>query len=44
MTIGLPIEFDIDVDTAAGVEDWGNDNVIPDGKDIDTWDDIEHKK
>lgn len=39
LTIGLPIEFDIDVKT--GVEDWGNDNVIPDGKDIDTWDGIE---
>ena len=39
LTIGLPIEFDIDVKT--GVDGWGNDNVIPDGKDIDTWDGIE---
>lgn len=41
LTIGIPIEFDIDVDIVSGVEDWGNDNVIPDGKDIDTWDGIE---
>ena len=35
LTIGLPIEFD------AEVTPWGNDIVIPDGKDIDTWDGIE---
>lgn len=43
LTIGLPIEFDIDVDTAAGVEDWTNDtdNKITDIP-FDSWDDIKH--
>ena len=45
LTIGLPIEFDIDVENVAGVEDWTNDtdNKITDLP-IDSWDDIEHKK
>lgn len=44
LTIGLPIEFDIDVETVSGVEDWTNntDNKITDLP-IDSWDDIEHK-
>lgn len=42
LTIGLPIEFDVDVDTVNGVDPWDEVN---DGKgDIDSWDDIEHKK
>lgn len=41
LTIGLPIEFDVDVDTVNGVDPWVEVN---DGKgDIDSWDDIEHK-
>lgn len=41
LTIGLPIEFDVDVDTVNGVDPWEDVN---DGKgDIDSWDDIEHK-
>lgn len=41
LTIGLPIEFDVDVDTVNGVDPWDEVN---DGKgDIDSWDDIEHK-
>ena len=41
LTIGLPIEFDIDVTT--GVEDWTNDsdNKITDIP-FDSWDDIKH--
>lgn len=39
LTIGLPIEFDIDVDTVSGVEDWDEQP----GTDIDSWDDIERK-
>ena len=44
LTIGLPIEFDIDVETVSGVEDWTNntDNKITDLP-IESWDDIEHK-
>ena len=44
LTIGLPIEFDIDVENVSGVEDWTNntDNKITDLP-IDSWDDIEHK-
>lgn len=44
LTIGLPIEFDIDVENVAGVEDWTNDtdNKITDLP-IDSWDDIERK-
>lgn len=41
LTIGLPIEFDIDVDTAAGVEDWDPKDGKP--TDIDSWDDISRK-
>lgn len=41
LTIGLPIEFDVDVDTVNGVDPWEEVN---DGKgDIDSWDDIERK-
>ena len=40
LTIGLPIEFDIDVETVSGVEDW---NEQPDTN-IDSWDDINSKK
>lgn len=40
LTIGLPIEFDIDVETVSGVEDWDEQS----GTNIDSWDDIEHKK
>lgn len=39
LTIGLPIEFDIDVDTVSGVEDWDEQP----GTDIDSWDDINSK-
>lgn len=39
LTIGLPIEFDIDVETVSGVEDW---NEQPDTN-IDSWDDINRK-
>lgn len=39
LTIGLPIEFDIDVETVSGVEDW---NEQP-GTNIDSWDDINRK-
>lgn len=42
LTIGLPIEFDIDVENVAGVEDWDPKDGKP--TDIDSWDDIEHKK
>ena len=44
LTIGLPIEFDIDVENVAGVEDWTNDtdNKITDLP-IDSWDDINRK-
>lgn len=45
LTIGLPIEFDIDVENVAGVEDWTNDtdNKITDLP-IDSWDDINSTK
>lgn len=40
LTIGLPIEFDVDVDIVNGVDPWEDVN---DGKgDIDSWDDINH--
>lgn len=39
LTIGLPIEFDIDVDTVSGVEDWDEQP----GTNIDSWDDISRK-
>ncbi|RGU97950.1 fimbrillin family protein [Segatella copri] len=39
LTIGLPIEFDIDVETVSGVEDWDEQ---PDTN-IDSWDDISRK-
>lgn len=41
MTIGLPIEFDVDVETATsvGVDDWHKE---PDNN-IDSWDDIKHE-
>ena len=39
LTIGLPIEFDIDVETVSGVEDWDKQ---PDTN-IDSWDDISRK-
>lgn len=41
LTIGLPIEFDIDVDTFSGVEDWEEVNNVPGN--IDSWDDISRK-
>lgn len=41
LTIGLPIEFDVTVDTVNGVDPWEEVN---DGKgNIDSWDDIERK-
>lgn len=42
LTIGLPIEFDVNVEstTGVGVDDWHKE---PDNN-IDSWDDIEHKK
>ena len=33
LTLGLPIEFDVDV-----VEGWGTEIGIPDDNGIDTWD------
>ena len=39
LTIGLPIEFDIDVETVSGVENWNEQS----GTDIDSWDDISRK-
>ena len=39
LTIGLPIEFDIDVETVSGVEDWDEQP----GTNIDSWDDISRK-
>lgn len=42
LTIGLPIEFDVDVDTATGVENWEEVNGVPGN--IDSWDDINRKK
>lgn len=41
LTIGLPIEFDIDVENVAGVEDWDPKDGTP--TDIDSWDDISRK-
>lgn len=41
LTIGLPIEFDIDVENVAGVEDWDPKDGTP--TDIDSWDDINSK-
>lgn len=41
LTIGLPIEFDIDVETVSGVEDWDPKDGTP--TDIDSWDDISRK-
>lgn len=41
LTIGLPIEFDIDVETTSGVEDWEEVNGVPGN--IDSWDDISRK-
>ena len=41
LTIGLPIEFDVDVDTYAGVEPWDEVNDVP--GDINSWDDISRK-
>lgn len=40
LTIGLPIEFDIDVETVSGVEDWNEQS----DTNIDSWDDINSKK
>lgn len=42
LTIGLPIEFDVDVDTAAGVDDWDPKDGKP--TDIDSWDDINREQ
>ena len=42
LTIGLPIEFDIDVETVPGVEDWEEVNDVPGN--IDSWDDINSTK
>lgn len=39
LTIGLPIEFDIDVETVSGVEDWNEQS----DTNIDSWDDINRK-
>lgn len=39
LTIGLPIEFDVDVDTVNGVDPWDEQ---PDTN-IDSWDDIKHE-
>ena len=41
LTIGLPIEFDVEVDTYAGVEPWDEVNDVP--GDINSWDDISRK-
>lgn len=42
LTIGLPIEFDIDVETVSGVEPWEEVNDVPGN--IDSWDDINSTK
>lgn len=39
LTIGLPIEFDIDVETVSGVKDWDEQT----GTNIGSWDDISRK-
>lgn len=46
LTIGLPIEFDVDVTGSvdAGVEGWGTDENINIGSNDNSWDDIEHTK
>lgn len=46
LTIGLPIEFDVDVTGSvdAGVEGWGTDEGINIGSNDNSWDDIEHTK
>lgn len=46
LTIGLPIEFDVDVTGSvdAGVEGWGTDEEINIGSNDNSWDDIEHTK
>lgn len=41
LTIGLPIEFDVDVDTVNGVDPWEEVNDVPGN--IDSWDDINRK-
>ena len=41
LTIGLPIEFDVDVDTVNGVDPWDEVNDVP--GDINSWDDISRK-
>lgn len=42
LTIGLPIEFDVDVDTVNGVDPWEEVNDVPGN--IDSWDDINSTK
>lgn len=42
LTIGLPIEFDVDVDTDNGVDPWEEVNDVPGN--IDSWDDINSTK
>ena len=42
LTIGLPIEFDIDVENVNSVEPWEEVNGVPGN--IDSWDDINRKK
>lgn len=46
LTIGLPIEFDVDVTGSvdAGVEGWGTDENINIGSNDNSWDDFEHTK
>lgn len=41
LTIGLPIEFDVDLTEGVGVEDWGADEGINIGSDGNLWDGIE---
>lgn len=45
LTIGLPIEFDVDVTGSvdAGVEGWGTDEGINIGSNDNPWDDIKHE-
>ena len=42
LTIGLPIEFDVDVESVNSVEPWEEVNGVPGN--IDSWDDINRKK
>ena len=42
LTIGLPIEFDIDVENVNSVEPWEEVNGVPGN--IDSWDDINREQ